>query len=172
MLKNPTVVVAYFGILILLIIVMVYYMRPGGKERMGVIGGGIQDAVFSSGATQRFSQEQSQPGQGNHTTPYNKDVADVMAALAPASPAAAAAQAKKERLVNSGGYPDFWTISDELGAYRDDVVDQYKGAGGGVKGAEAAGIERFAGGLSASDLTDMSLVTNHFGADQAYGMYK
>jgi hypothetical protein len=168
MLKNPTVVVAYFGILILLIIVMVYYMRPGGKERYGngVAGAGLENSSYTAGATMRLSQEQSQPGQGEHTTPYNKDVVAVMEALAPAS----AAQAKKERLVNSGGYPDFWTISDELGAYRDDVVDQYKGAGGGVKGAEAAGIERMAGGLSARDLIDQSIVGREFGHAAAFGL--
>jgi len=143
MVSNPTYVGIYFAVLMILLVMIVFYLRSSRKERMtnyGVAGGGIQDQVFTAGASQRFAQDFSQPGQGVHATPYNQDIMAVAGAVMPAS---------KERLVNGGGYPDFWEITSELGAYRDEQVDSYRGAqkGGAAPQAAAAaagvGPERF-----------------------------
>jgi hypothetical protein len=173
---NPTYVAVYFAILLVLVILILFTLRNARKERMnnyGVAGGGIQDRVNTSGASQRFAQDFGQPGQGVHATPYNADIMAVAGAIAPQA-------GPKERLVNQAGYPDFWEITSELGTYRDEEVDAYRGAGGGAAGNSAAqnraaaaasgvGPERFSNSTAQSAL-DFALASSNIDPVSARSM--
>jgi len=120
--------ISYFAVLLVLVFLLVYYSMKSSKERFGLPYGGVPDAVFTSGATMRnLGTGFSQPGQGDVNTPSAVALAAAVPSLvAPVKPPAPAG---KEYLVNTGGYPDFWTITSELGAYRDQTASDWKQQG-------------------------------------------
>lgn len=131
LLQNPNVKVAYFGFLIVLVFLIVYFCSRKSSERMtdamGTIGGGVTNRVFTSGASMRFGQELSATNQQPYAVPRISDVKAVMSALN--EQAGASKTPEQEMLVNQGGYPDFWTISGELDDYRQqDAADYRAGA--------------------------------------------
>lgn len=107
MMKPPNLCI-YFGVLILLIFLCVFYLKKiAGPERM-MDGPGVKDInginsitgagaglntraaaqALQSGPTMRFNSQQSQPGQGDRNTAYNEDVIATAAELGVASPGA------------------------------------------------------------------------------------
>lgn len=128
LLANSNVKVAYFGVLIVLVLLVVFFLSRKSSERMtdamGTIGGGVTNRVFTSGASMRFGQELSATNQQPYAVPRISDVKAVMSALN--EQAGSAKTPEQEMLVNQGGYPDFWTISGELDDYRQQDQADYR----------------------------------------------
>jgi hypothetical protein len=114
-LASSTAKVVYFGVLILLMFLLVWQMRGMSSKTERLIGSGIQDQVFTSGATQRrLGQEFSSTNQGDYTIVHNDELKELVPGIIPK---------KAERLVNDrGNGPDFWEISSELDAYKQSQV--------------------------------------------------
>jgi len=86
-------------------------MRKNKSE--GLLGSGVVDQVFTSGATiRRLGQDFSSTNQGPYTIVHNADLKELVPGVVPS------ASSDVERLVNERGEPDFWEISSELDAYR------------------------------------------------------
>lgn len=110
LLKNSVVVVCYFAVLLVLLLVIVWSLK---KKNENLIGSGVQDQVFTAGATiRRLGQEFSGTNQGDYTIVHNDELKELMPGVV----------SGKERLVNERGEPDFWEISSELNAYKDSQV--------------------------------------------------
>lgn len=94
------------GLLVVLVLLVGYALMT---RKEGLIGGGITDQVFTSGATQRrLGQEFSMPSQGTYTTMH----IDNLKELVPH------ALSGKEGLVSTRGEPDFWNINRSLEDYK------------------------------------------------------
>lgn len=118
--SNPTfvVVATVFVIAALCIILWVVLTRIPHRERL--IGTGISDIVFTSGATQRrLGTEFSEPSQGEYTTPMLADIKELIPGVVPA-------KAFNERLVSERAEPNFWEIGSELEAYRDQQASGFR----------------------------------------------
>ncbi|MFA6089421.1 MAG: hypothetical protein WC755_06160 [Candidatus Woesearchaeota archaeon] len=113
-LGNKLTHVVYFAVLIVLIFLILWQMRSMNQKTEGLIGSGIQDQVFTSGATiRRLGQEFSGTNQGEYTVVHNDELKELIPGVIPS---------KSERLVNERGEPDFWEISSELNAYKESQV--------------------------------------------------
>lgn len=109
---NPWVQLTYYAVLILLVFIIVWYMMKPSSERL--LGSGVQDQVFTSGATmRRLGQEPTSTNQGEYTIVHNAELKELVPGIVGNS---------QERLVNERGEPDFWEISSELDAYRSSQV--------------------------------------------------
>jgi hypothetical protein len=114
LLESRSTVVVYFAILIVLVFLILWQMRSMNSKTEGLIGSGIQDQVFTSGATiRRLGQEFTGTNQGEYTIVHNDELKELLPGVIPS---------KKERLVNERGEPDFWEISSELDAYKESQV--------------------------------------------------
>jgi hypothetical protein len=101
---------AKLGILVL-ILVAVAYLVYVQKKKEGLIGGGVDSVVFTSGANQRrLGQEFSQPGQGEQNTVYLPE----MRTMLPGG----LGHGDSETLVSGRGEPDFWQINRTLDDYK------------------------------------------------------
>lgn len=108
--QSPLVRVAWFALVLLLLIIVVWLLRSKGEN---LIGSGIQDKVFTSGATmRRLAQEFSGTNQGTYGIIHNDEIQELVPGVI----------SGKERLVNERGEPDFWEISSELNAYKESQV--------------------------------------------------
>lgn len=101
--------VLWFAIVLVLLILVTWYLKVLAFKGENLIGGGVQDKVFTSGATQRFAQEMSQPGQGQYTTVRNAEIKEILPGVIPG---------RSERLTASREAPVFYDVSDMLGAYQ------------------------------------------------------
>lgn len=138
---NRWVIVVYFAVVLLLLIMIVWSAHCAKKASQTtehLIGGGIQDKIFTSGATmRRLGTEFSGTDQGQYTTVHNAELKEMIPGIV----------SGKERLVSGRGEPDFWEISGELAAYRDE-------ASTGMASDIAAGKEHFAAGTVADAVED------------------
>lgn len=101
----------YFAVLIVLVLLITFYLFKLSSKGENFLGGGVQDQVFTSGATmRRLGQEFSQPGQGEHTTVYNAEIKEMLPGVVPSR--------TPERLVSEREPPVFYDVSAELGAYQ------------------------------------------------------
>jgi hypothetical protein len=109
LLQSHLITVVYFAVLLVLLLLIVWSLR---NKKENLIGSGVQDQVFTAGATiRRLGQEFSGTNQGEYTIVHNDELKE----LVPGS-------VGKERLVSERGEPDFWEISSELNAYKDSQV--------------------------------------------------
>jgi len=140
---------AYFAVLLLLVVLVVYHLREAsGSENLvsGTPAAGNSYGNMSAGANGRFQQEFSATNQDAFGTVLTADVA--------ASTHGQASQVgfpgyknsfDNERLVNGRGEPDFWTIDSELAAYKRSQAPHL---------ARAAGQERLDNPLASQDRLD------------------
>jgi hypothetical protein len=113
-LASKLTTVVYFAVLLVLVFLILWQMRSVNKKTEGLIGSGIEDQVFTSGATmRRLAQEFTGTNQGEYTIVHNDELKELIPGVIPS---------KKERLVNERGEPDFWEISSELNAYKESQV--------------------------------------------------
>jgi hypothetical protein len=139
--KNPYVVAFYFALLLVLVVLCLYWCKAGKSERFLGDGTVMSAAPYTSGATmRRLGQDFSSTNQGEYTTVHNDELKELVPGLikgpAPAVAAAVAAK-KKERLVNERGFPDFWEISNDLSAYKDETAAGFQAdVAAGNTGAE------------------------------------
>jgi hypothetical protein len=112
--SSSTVVAVYFAVLILIIFMIMWSLSSMNKKTENLIGSGIQDQVFTSGATiRRLGQEFTGTNQGEYTIVHNDELKELIPGVV---------AGKRERLVNERGMPDFWEISSELNAYKESQV--------------------------------------------------
>ena len=123
-LENANAVVVYFAILLVLVFLVVYHLSKTQRKEhaQGVyLGTGTTDSTvpFTSGATMRvLGQEFSGTDQGTYGIVHNAELKELVGNKA--------LGLSKERLVNERGMPDFWEISSELGAYRDEQAAAFR----------------------------------------------
>jgi hypothetical protein len=116
LLSNPLTTVVYFALLILIVILILWQLRSATSTAEGLIGSGVQDQVFTSGATiRRLGQEFGSTNQGEYTVVHNDELKELVPGIIPK-------KGSMERLVNERGEPDFWEISSELNAYKESQV--------------------------------------------------
>lgn len=110
--ENQWVRLTYYAVLILLVFMITYYMMKPSSERL--LGSGVQDQVFTSGATmRRLAQEPTSTNQGEYTIVHNAELKELVPGIVGNS---------QECLVNERGEPDFWEIPSELDAYRSSQI--------------------------------------------------
>jgi hypothetical protein len=117
--SDPTHYVSQAVILVLLLVILykVWYLSSSVKTTERLIGSGVVDQVFTSGATmRRLGQEFSGTNQGEYSIVHNDELKELLPSVARAT--------SKERLVSERGEPDFWEISGELDAYRSRQASQ------------------------------------------------
>lgn len=129
-LKSSNAVVVYFAVLLVLVFLCVYFLQKSSKKaEHAYLGTGTQDSStpFTSGATMRnLSQEFSSTNQGTYGIVHNEELKELVGS-------------GSERLVNERGMPDFWEISSELGAYRDEQAAAFRGDMAAEQTAQKAG---------------------------------
>ena len=97
--------------------------------------------LYTSGATQRFHQEDTSANRGDYTTGYIFQ-APVPAAMRPevahAAEVSAAVKArranKSEAMTASPDEMDLWAVGQDLGAYKDGITGQTRGLDAGRHG--------------------------------------
>lgn len=111
-LKKPAFIAVVIAIVLALLGFIAYKVyTTASKERL--IGTGIDNIIFTSGATQRrLGTEFSEPSQGEYTTPMLADIKELIPGVVPSG-------AFNERLVSERAEPNFWEIGSELDAYRE-----------------------------------------------------
>lgn len=101
---SPSVKLVYFAVLLLLLLVIAYYLKPKGAE--GLIGrslaSGLSQAATSGATLRRLGTEFSNPAQGEVDTVYLPDMREL---------------AGRERLVGNRETPAFWETNDVLSDY-------------------------------------------------------
>lgn len=141
-LASPLAVSAYFAVLIVLVFLILWGMSSMNRKTENLIGSGIQDQVFTSGATiRRLGQEFTGTNQGEYTIVHNDELKELIPGVV---------QEKRERLVNERGEPDFWEISSELNAYKESQVQPLTAEAK----AQSAGTEYLAADSVASRVQD------------------
>ncbi len=156
--KNPNVVVVYFAVLLVLVILCLYLCTS--KKSEGFLGNGtvMSAAPYTSGATmRRLGQDFSSTNQGEYTTVHNDEIKELVPGIISGPPAHAMA-AKKERLVNERGFPDFWEIGSELSAYKDQqAAGMQSDVASGNTGSEYMAGERW----NSTQTPDLKALSNY-----------
>jgi hypothetical protein len=147
-LSNKMVALAYFAVLLVLVLLVVWMVRGQSQKTERLIGTGVSDIVFTSGATQRrLGTEFSSTNQGEYTIVHNDELKELVPGVIPG---------KSERLVNNAEPPVFWEISPQLDAYR---MSQTAGlaadaAADAASAAASGGTEHLASSSVASIVQD------------------
>ena len=108
--NSSTTRLAYFAVLLFLVVLIVYHLREASSE--GMVSG-------TPGANARFQQEFSGTNQNNRNTVLTADVAASTHGDASNTGYPNYGNSDRgEQLVNGRGEPDFWEIQSELAAYK------------------------------------------------------
>jgi len=135
--NNPThyCVQAIVLLVVLVILWKVWNLPAQAAKTERLIGSGVVDQVFTSGATmRRLGQEFSGTNQGEYSIVHNAELKELLPGVTNG----------RERLVSERGEPDFWEISGELDAYRTRQSAQMSQAAAANAAAAAAATQAVA----------------------------
>jgi hypothetical protein len=128
-------------VIVLILIVLSYFF--GVRERF--LGGGVQDKVFTSGATMRvLSQGLSATNQQDRQTISNMEIKEMIPGIIQGSGGG-------ERLVGDRADPNFFEIGDELAAYQSTAFNTPDTTSAGdTSTANTSGTERLSNSPAAT----------------------
>jgi hypothetical protein len=136
LLASPTAKYIYAAVVVLALVLIV--MRVASAERLE-----NPNYLYTSGATQRFQQEDTSANRGDYTTGYNFQApipAAMQAEVNAANKAAADAKARRaarggsENLTAYPDEPDLWAVGQDLYAYKNGITGQTRGLDTGRHG--------------------------------------